>query len=173
MNTVLLEQIVKHVLASLMVIPSDFIDPEKTKSLASKEYLLNHPIVFELGGGESISNRVWGCQLSAEDREIKMLLADCSQEKYVDEYCLLVQLKDAPAYGVYFINSNVENSALISCSVNNSGWLDCNTYLQATFLAGMEQLKDINFTWNKCTNYSEQFKLLQSFINHHDSLDEE
>jgi len=40
-------------------------------------------------------------------------------------------------------------------------------------LAGMEQLKDINFAWNKCTNYSEQFKLLQSFINHHDNLDEE
>lgn len=169
MNKLLLEQIVKHILANLLVIPSNFIDPNKSNSLLSKEFLLDKTISFELGDGTILNNKVWGCQMLAEDRELKLILTNCKYNKdIITEFFLIVQLKNAPAYGLYFENEN--GDALLACNIQNSGWMNCNTYLQATFLAGMEQLKENNLHWNKCKNYDEQYKLLLSFIEYHDSL---
>lgn len=170
MNLILREHIIKHILASLRIIPSKFIDQNITKAIMSKEYILDKTFDF-IVDDEVIHNKIWGCQLSAEDRELKIILADCSQETDIFEYCLLVQLKNAPAYASYFVfGDQVDSEALLACNVNESGWLECNTYLQATFLAGMEQLKDINLTWSKCLNYDKQIDLIKSFIEYHDLL---
>jgi hypothetical protein len=173
MNHILLEEIIKHIYASLAIIPGDFIDLDKTKSLRSKEFLLNEHISFDVDD-KIIDNNVWACQISADNNELKMILADCSQDKDISEFALVVQLKNAPAYGLYLIyNSEVNSEALLACTINNSDWLECNTYLQATFLAAMERLKDTYLNWNKCTNYKDHFNLLQSFIKYHDSVFEE
>ena len=103
-----------------------------------------------------------------------MLLADCSQEKNVPEFALTIQLKDAPTFGVYLIyNKLVEDppyaEALIAVNTDNKHWIPCNTYLQATFLAGMEQLRDLTFGWVKIKDYAAQHAQLLSFIKFHDS----
>lgn len=168
MNRLLMENIVKHVLANLAVIPSSFVNVDKTKSLMTKEFLLHDKIPFENEGSELIENRIWGCQISAEEQELKLLLGDCTQEKNLPEYCLIVQLKNAPAYGVYLVYSDeVANEPLIACTLNGQDWLECQTYLQATFLAGMEQIRDIGLTWHKCNDYKEQFNMMMSFIKFH------
>lgn len=170
MNKQLREQIVEHVFANLGMIVADYVKPD-SKSLASEEFLLKHVLVFEDESGHDIRNKVWGCQLSAESQEIKILLGDCSQYSNVPEYALIVQLKNAPAYGVYLICSpNVDSEALIGCSINSKDWMECNTYLQATFLAGMEQIRDIGLAWSKCADSESQFKLLQDFIKFHSKV---
>jgi hypothetical protein len=169
MNRTLMENIVRHVFANLAIIPSAFVNIDKTKSLMSKDFVLNDTLSFE---GCVVKNKIWGCQVLAEQQELKILLGDCSQERQTPEYCLVVQLKDAPAYGIYLVcNSNGEDSEpLIACTLNGKEWMECQTYLQATFLAGMEQIRDIGLTWSKCTNYKDQYDLMISFIDFHSAV---
>jgi len=176
MNTALLDQIVVNIFANLLVIPSDFVNPDG-KSLKSKDFLLKEQLVFETESG-NISKNIWGCQLSAGEQQLKILLGDCSQDKDLQEYCLIVQLKDAPAYGAYLVYNNSGDTrhagdAIIACSLNENDWLICNTYLQATFLAGMEQIKEIGLSWHKCTDYKNLISKMKSFIKYHDDYSEE
>jgi hypothetical protein len=177
MNTDLLEQIVKNIFANLLVIPSKFVKQDVSKSLKSKDFMLNEVLTFEVDN-EVITGKIWGCQISAEDSEFKILLGDCTQINNIPEYCLIVQLKNAPAYGVYMrytdlINYKVFSEPLIACTLNETDWLACNTYLQATFLAGMEQIKELGLSWNKCSNYNSHIEMMKSFIKYHDSYYDE
>jgi len=169
MNKVLMENIVRHVFSNLAVIPSAFVNIDKTKSLMSKEFLLNDTLSFENESG-IVKNKIWGCQISADQQELKILLGDCSQEKQVPEYCLIVQLKDAPAYGIYLICNSENAESLIACTLSGKEWMECQTYLQATFLAGMEQIRDIGLSWNKCSDYKDQYDLMISFIDFHNTV---
>lgn len=174
MNKILLENIVKHILANLAIIPSSHVNLSATKSLKSKEFLFTEKLPFIMEDGLQVNRSVWGCQLSVEQQEIKILLADCSIEQDIPEYALLVQLKDNPYYGVYLVHSDeVDSEPMIGCSLNGKDWMECQTYLQATFLAAMEQTRDIGFTWNKCTNYKVHLESLLSFIKFHHSVYEE
>lgn len=165
MNKILTAEIIKHIFSGLAIIESSFVNMNKTKSLMSKDFLLKETLSFE-EDNMIISNNIWGCQLLIDKKEIKMLLGNCSQDKNYPEYCLLVQLKDSPSYALYFIEEDPLQS-LIACSVDGNKWMQCSTYLQATFLAGMENVKDIALSWDRCTNYNSQYQSLQSFIKYY------
>lgn len=171
MNAHLRKEIVKHVFANLGIISSDFVSRKLSKSLMDDEFLLRTTLIFEDENGGAIRNKVWGCQISADVQEIKILLGACSEYKDIAEFAVIVQLKNAPAYGVYLVcNDKVDSEALISCTINQKDWMECGTYLQATFLAGMEQIRDIGLSWNKCTDYESQYQLMLSFIKYHRSV---
>lgn len=173
MNRKLTEQIAYHVLANLGVLPAEFVNKEVTKAIIDKQFLLNEKLVFEGDEGGTIRKNIYGGQVSvADNKELKMMLADCTQDKELPEYCLLVQLKDAPAFGLYLIATQftkepVDPEALIAVSTDSNYWMPCSTYLQATYLAGMEQIKDVGFGWTKITNYEKLHKQLLSFIKFH------
>ena len=172
MNIELLDKIVKNIFANLLVIPSNFVNPNG-KSLKSNDFLLKEKLSFETDNGTVFKN-IWGCQISAGEQELNILLGDCSQDEELLEYCLIVQLKDSPPYGAYLVYNELccskrPGDALIACALNENDWLICNTYLQATFLAGMEQIKEIGLSWNKCTNYKRHIEMMKSFIKYHDS----
>ena len=160
MDNKLLNAIVSHVFSNFAIMESDFVDLQKTKSLTNKEFLLNNKLSFYLEDNSLIENKIWGCQVSSEDNEIKVLLGDCaiSEDK---EYCMVVKMKDCPAYGLYL---TTDNNAIIACSLNNDDWMDCSTFLQATFLAGMEQIKELCLSWNKCYSYDTEYNIMLSFI---------
>jgi len=172
MNSKLTEQIACHILASLGVLPSDFINPESIKKITDKAFVLPEKISLETDD-KVLRNNIYGCQVSiADSKELRLLLADCTQEKNLPEFALLVQLKDSPAFGVYTIftkmaEEQIDPEVLIAVSTDKENWMPCSTYLQATFLAGMEQTKDVGFGWIKATNYAEQHKQLISFIKFH------
>src|SRR5271165_958574 len=174
MNPKLTEQICHHILANLGILPSDFLNVAETKSLTDKSFLLPEKISFEIEG-RLVEKNIFGCQVSVtSQKEFKMLLADCTQEKDLPEYVLVAQLKDAPTFGVYLIfneiikDADIDPEAMIA--VNDSKhWMPCTTYLQATFLAGMEQLRDLSFGWSKCKDYQEMYSQLLSFIKFHDN----
>lgn len=174
MNQKLTEQIAIHVLSNLGVLPSSFVNIDQTKSIIDKQNLLPEKLTFEVEGGQAIRKNVYGCQVSVADKEFKLLLADCTQEKNVPEYCLVIQLKDAPVFSVYLIfnqlvEDQIEPEAMIAVNTDKKHWVPCTTYLQATFLAGMEQLRDIGFGWTKCSNYQELYAQLLTFIKFHDN----
>ncbi len=173
MNRYLAEQIAYHILANLGVLPADFVNHEVTKPIIDKQFVLPEKISLETQDGSVLRRNVYGCQVTiADTKEFKMLLADCTENKEFPEYCLLVQLKDAPAFGVYLMYTGLseepmDSEVLIAVSNDKKHWIPCSTYLQATFLAGMEQIRDLGFGWMKCSNYQEQYQQLLSFIKFH------
>lgn len=176
MNQKLAEQIAYHILANLGVFQADFINQQSTQSVIDNQFLLPDKVVLEDQEGKVLRKNLYGCQVMlADTKDLKILLADCTVFKDWPEYCLLVQLKDYPTFAVYSMDTShsehpVDNESLIAVSVDKQNWMPCSTYLQATFLAGMEQVRDIGFGWTKCTDYQEQYKQLLSFIKFHHNL---
>src|SRR5271166_3464321 len=175
MNPKLTEQIAYHILANLGALPSPYINQDETKAVINKQFLLPEKVTLETAEGETLHKNVYGCQIAITDaKEFKMLLADCTQEKNVPEYCLVIQLKDAPCFGVYLIFNQLvddppEPEPLIAVNADKQHWIPCTTYLEATFLAGMEQLRDLGFGWTSCKSYSELYGQLLSFIKFHNN----
>lgn len=175
MNEHLTEAIAYHVLANIGALPSDFVNIEQTQLILDKQFILPEKASFETEDGSLLQKNIYGCQIKVTDtKEFKMLLADCSQEKNVPEFALIIQLKDAPLFGVYLIfNKLVDDppqpEPLIAVNMDGKHWVPCNTYLQATFLAGMEQLRDLSFGWSKVQDYKTQHEQLLAFIKFHDS----
>lgn len=172
MNKRLYQDIVWHIYSNLLIVPSDFIDTRSSNSLLDKSYLLDKKLVFQSAESAGVSKNVWGCQLATGNQKIKILCGDCSQDDS-KEYALLISVKDAPIYGLYScFNTNrlIDQEAMIAVSTDGSSWLECNTFLQATFLAGMEQVKELGLSWDKCPDYKEEFNMLKSFIGYHDSV---
>lgn len=174
MNQKLTEEIVYHVLANLGALPSSFVNQDTTKSVIDKQFLLPEKLTFETEDGQTTHKNVYGCQIQVGGKDLKLLLADCGQDKTFPEMCLLTQLKDAPAFGIFLVYSNLDfqqfdSEAMVAVNVDAKHWIPCSTYLQATYLAGMEQLRDLGFGWTKCTNYQSQYAQLLSFIKFHNN----
>lgn len=173
MNNILTEQIVKHILSNLGVINGSNIDGNKSQTLISKDFLLRNKLSFKMEDDSVISNKIWGCQLSIENKEMKIVLGDSSQDKNIKEHCLIIHLKDSPIYGLYIIPDVQNTQVLIACSLNGKEWMQCNIYLQATFLAGMEQIKDHIAAPQKCNEYDFEYKAMLSFIEFHSAIFED
>lgn len=171
MNIQLTESIIKHILSNFLIIPSNNINSVKTNSLLSKNYLLNEKIKSDNEDNTITTNDVYGCQLSIKDKEIKILASNCSIDKNIPEFCLIMQLKDAPIYGIYLVynefDKNISSDPLIACSLDGKSWMPCSTYLQATFLAGMEELKESGLSWSLCSNYEKNFQDMVSFLQYY------
>jgi|HubBroStandDraft_5_1064220.scaffolds.fasta_scaffold106428_2 hypothetical protein len=175
MNQKLTEEISYHILANLGVLPAPFVNQEQTKAVISKQFLLPEKITLEIEGSDPLRKNVYGCQIPvANSQDFKLLLADCTQEKNVPEYGVVVQLKGAPAFGIYFIfnqiiEEEIDPEAMIAVNTDKKHWIPCTTYLQGTFLAGMEQLRDLGFGWVKCVAYQELYAQLLTFIKFHNN----
>lgn len=169
MNLELTKNIIKHIYSSLLIIPSDFIKVDKNNSLMDKEYLIEQTL--NLNDTVNVfKNKVWGCQSDVSGKKMSLLVADCSVDQDIEEYCLVVKLEDSPSYGCYLVvNEDYNSDALIACTLDGKSWMECTTYLQATFLAGMEQLKEVNSPWSKIDNFEVEFDLLKSFLSFHNS----
>jgi hypothetical protein len=166
MNIELRQKIVEHIFNNFAIIPSVFVSLEKSSSLKNPIYLLEEQIIFE-EDDKLIKNKTWGCSLSILQQKIKVILGDCSASNYIKEYALLIKPEANPAYALYLIWDNekmIASDALLACSVDDKSWLGCNTFLQATFLAAMEQTRDLGMSWVPHTNCKELYQSLLSFI---------
>jgi hypothetical protein len=176
MNIKLTEQIAYHVLSNLGVLPSNFVNRESTRSIVDKDFLLSEKITFNTEGGAVLRKNIYGCQVTvADSKELKILVANCTEDETLPEFCALVQLKDSPAFAIYLMFTHLSKEALdpeplIAVSTDKKNWMPCSTYLQATFLAGMEQIRDLGFGWSKCTDYQDQYQQLLLFIKFHHSF---
>ena len=166
MNKKLEEEIIRHIFNNLGILKDISID---SKKIIDKSYLLKEKLVFDIEE-QQITNDVFGCEISiAGQKNFKILVGECSSDKAIPEYCLIVHFQDSPIYGAYLCDDK-DSEPLIALNVDNKGWMPCSTFLQATFLAGMEQLKDVYLNWTHCTKYENEFKLMNSFIKFHHKL---
>lgn len=163
MNKELIKQIVLHIFYGFSILPSKFINNENSVSLRDSKFRFNEKLIF-YSEEDEIKNNIYGCQLYIEGQTMNILLGDCSVSE--KEYCLLVSLKDSPYYGLY-----LSNNPSICFSMDGEVWSNCSTYLQATFLAGMEQLRESRAKWNKCDN-EDLVKTMKKFIEYKYSEEE-
>lgn len=56
---------------------------------------------------------------------------------------------------------------MLAVSLDGKNWMQCNSYLQGTFLAAMEQLRDMHLSWSKCSDYNDLYKSALSFLQFH------
>lgn len=171
MNFALMEQIIRHVFSNLGIVPDNNVDLSFSSSLRSDEFLLPEKLTFAGEDEEAeIVNSLWGCQITLQNQTMRVLLGDCTQDPRIPEFCVVVQLTDAPMYGMYLAYNELVDGCLpdpLIAVATEKNWMVCETYLQATFLAGMEQIRDLGFGWNKCTEYKSQFEMMNTLIKYH------
>ena len=165
-NQKLLDQILNQIYGNLGLTKKITV-PITTDTFCLKENLL---FSDEDGDHKSL---LWLAQTDI-GAIMKILCADFSLDNL--EYALIVELEKCPAYGCYlcFDKSNGEVFDGLLAFFSNGKWLTANTYLQATFLAGMESVKNFNAPWipGKDSNLIEKMKSFISFYETQDSFDE-
>lgn len=166
MNNKLTDQIVRHIFSNLGIIKNNVSTP-----LNNKDYLLPIKLTFD-ENGQIVSNSVWGCQFIIDKKILRILLGEASSNN--EEYYLIVHLEGSPTYGIFLsMDEEIKQEALIACSVSNKDWMQCNIYLQATFLAAMEQIKDIGIPQQKCLSYKEEYQSMVSFVDYQSSCEDD
>jgi len=161
MNKTLTNQIVKHILTNLGILDS------RPVSLISDEFLTDLQIEYEnIEDKQTIAN-VWATEALANN--IKIQLAATKFEMDNDEFAVIIEIENCPTYGCYFENENDINS-LIAFSLKGNAWIPADIYTQATFLAGMEQLKDLTASFSLCKNPQLIYDKIIGFVNFRDEI---
>lgn len=156
MNNELTNQIIRHVYKNLGVyLPGN---KRKDRSITKEQFLLNKKISFEDGEKKNI----WGVSFSVEDNlKFNVLIADLSDGS-LPEYAMICCLTDAPTYGTYLSyqeylseeDSFSVDRPMIACNLKDKPWAECNVYMQAAFLCGMEKLKESSYIYSKVDDES-------------------
>lgn len=159
MNHKLTYEIINHIFRRLGVINSNLQD--SYFSIKDSYFLASKKICLIDEENNEINNDIWSVDLNLDNNKIKILLSNCSIYNTL-EYCLIMSVPDAPVYGIYF---NLEDPESCAISYNlNETWMLANEYVQATFLAGMEQIKDLNLTANFQPNIDDLYFKMISFL---------
>ena len=166
MNLQLTDQIIRHILNNVGVNYNN--NNNITNSIISKHFIL--PKYLKLQEENSIIEiPIYGTELlvSSSNDKIQLLLCNISQD--IPEYLFLVRLNGCPPYAAHLLYSEFSeekcsSEPLIAYYFESSLWTECTTYMQATFLAGMEQLKDINIPWKPIVDSSDSYKIFVEFF---------
>jgi len=161
----LTHEIVKHIFTKLGIVNDQL--HQVYSSVKDHDFLLDQKINLLDEDDHEFSKNLWSCKLRIEDKDFRILLADCSLDDDVQEYALLISLQDSPEYGCYF-SSTVEDSSI--CSFLNDNWVESPIYVQAAFLAGMEQIKDLSSPWIYNDRIDDLYVKLIAFIKYHDEV---
>jgi len=169
MNQELTNQIIKHLLNNLGV------TDKRSASILFDELVIDQKISYE-HDDKDYTAKVWACQSSVSNVKITIAYTQFTFSAYETESVLLVNMENCPLYGCYLsINDLDEKRGLsngnISFSVKDNIWLEATTFMQASFLAGMEQLKDLTVSFDKCKDTQKIFDALVSFIEYYDALE--
>lgn len=135
-------------------------------SIMNDNFLLDKKLCLLDEEGKEVYNQMWSCKVTIEEKDFRLLLADCSVDGFND-FSLMVSLQDSPMYGCYFSLTDREANH-ISCSLNGF-WVPATTYMQAAFLTGMEQIKDLSQPWQFNDKIDDLYEKLIEFITTEDT----
>ncbi len=174
MNKELTNQIIRHVYHCLGIkLPNK---KNKNHPLIQEKYLLDRKISFEDGDKKNI----WGVSFQVEDNSYFQIVISDVSDSSAPEYAMICCLTDAPTYGTYlsyaeYLDSQDEecDRPLIAFSVKDSIWSECNTYMQACFLCGMEKIKEITTPFSKITDESIVDNLIKFIEFYQDKMEAE
>lgn len=162
--------IVKHVFKNLGIFNDVPI------SICDEVFLTDKQISYFGDDGDKFAP-VWVCQTSVEGKKLSIICTSLvtPSEDHIDdtENFVVVKLEGQPAYGCYLLSAGSGTfieSGFIATELKPKTWVPTTTFLQATFLAGMEQLRDLTSKYDPVSNSEEFFTLLKDFITYHESF---
>jgi hypothetical protein len=161
--SLLTQEIVKHVFTKLGVANNDL--HMAYQSIIDTSFILEEPFCLINDENEEINNSMWSCKIDIESKSFRLLLADCSSLGE-EEYALIISLEGSPEYGIYFSITD-PTACYIACLLNEF-WTPANVYMQASFLAGMEQIKDLSLPWVRNEKTKDLYDKLVKFIGYHE-----
>lgn len=161
MNKDLTNQIVKHIFSNLGILE------ERVATLISDDFLTDLKIEYENINEKLSTANIWATEAIANGVKIQLMASAFHMDN--DEFAIVIEIENCPTYGCYLENCKNMNS-LIAFSVKNNAWIPTDIFTQATFLAGMEQLKDLTAEFSVCKNTKSLYEKLISFVNFRDEL---
>lgn len=131
-------------------------------NMINDEFLIEEKLKF-IEDSKEISSNIYISNLTSLNQEIQILITTYSNNR-----CLIIKIKDSPSYAILELNG--ENS-LIALKLDN--WVTCSIYIQATFLAAMEQLKDLSILVKSSDINDEIINLLHEFLEYYEEINEQ
>jgi hypothetical protein len=159
MGSKLTDEIIIHILSNLGV-----LEASRT-SIRTSDFLLREMIELEEDNQDK-NLKLWGAETQVDNSKLKLILTEINHENE-KEYILLSKLDDCPSYGCYLLkdSDNLKDGTILF-SLKNCEWLATNIYLQATFLSGMEQLKESLLSWNRLSEPKKLILEMRSLIDY-------
>lgn len=142
---------------------------ELSSSLKNDKFLLEEVIEYFDSEEKEKHANLYGASIEIERTKFRILVADFSGKDL--EFAMLVKLENCPNYACYLgLDSETGDiyDGLIAFSYEFKNWLPTTVGIQATFLAGMENLKEVVAIWDPLENYQEMIEELKSFVEYQD-----
>lgn len=157
--------IVEHIFHNL-----GFLDT-RTNSLISEMLLTEYTITYDDEDKEH-KLPVYACETRINQSQIVMAGVVFPAEGTHQEMAVVIHTQDCPIYGCYLWyeggSQPIESEGQILMSLKDNTWMDTTTFVQASFLAGMEHLKDLRQTFTICKDAKPIYQTLVAFIKYID-----
>ena len=190
MSQELTNAIVKHIFENLGVFS------EGANSITHKELKTKATIPFVNADDTTANGTVWACSSTVQAKKFHIMCVDMSDTSDIEEgieATVLIKLEGVPIYccSLNAYNTNMTNifDSMIACTLPPNSttlkhmkvkdkeliWMPATPYIQATFLAGMEQLRDLGIVFGKMADLEIETHLndLKSFLKWKDLFAEE
>lgn len=163
MNLVLRKEIILHIFRTFGV----FADPaisqlSMVEKLNINKFLIDKKIAFETEDKKQIKNDLWAAKTKIEESEIKIIIADITED--IPEFALILQMDN---FMPCAMRLSLEEGDFGSMYINieDNKWIDASTVIQAKMLVGAESLLGLYIQWEKLDKYMDIYKTLIGFLN--------
>ena len=147
-------------------------------SIAQEAFLTDKQISYS-DDEEEKQAEVFSCSTNVEGKKLSMIstsLIALSEDKLdeITDSFVVIKLEGQPAYGCYLMMTSSQDG-FIAAEIKPKVWIPTTVFLQATFLAGMEQLKNLISRYEKPSDHDVEnlFTLLKEFIGYHEAFEGE
>lgn len=169
-NDEITNAIIKHIFTQLGLYDTTAV------SIHHKAFLTDKTIAYENDNYEKMSAKVYACQTEISSKKLSIISSELDES----ENFVVVKFDSNPAYGLYLCSEYpsediiatplVFQDGFLATQLKEKTWIPTTIYLQATFLAGMEQLRDLTSKYDKVKDIDVLFDLLKEFISYREAV---
>ena len=157
-------EIVNHIFSKLGI-------PYGGDGIYIKEYKTQKEILIPNEDETNTKIPIYSAQLKIDNKKFRLLALNFVDTEFYDGV-LITHLEDSPIYistGCFTKNKIKCIDANIYVAIKDT-WMECDTYLKALYLAGMEQTKLVSSIWSKSENIDDLYEALLSFLKYEETL---
>jgi hypothetical protein len=140
---------------------------QRKNSLISSKLLIDQKITFE----DEQQYDIYACETIISQAKIMMVgTFITNEEDNTKDMVAIIKIENCPTYGCYAtLDKTIVNNGLIAFTLKENTWVKANVFMQATFLAGMEQLRDVANPFDVCQITKDIYQDLVSFLTYQDT----
>lgn len=163
MNLTLKKEIISHIFKTVGLFnDKNIMKISMIGQLNSEDFLIDKKIAFETEDKKQIQNKIWATTVKIENSDVKILIADISED--IQEFTLILQM-DSFVPCAMRLSMDEDDNGSMYINVENDKWIEATTTLQARMLVGVESLSELYLQWKKLDKYSDMYKSLVGFLN--------